>query len=760
MSDSLVFHLIPHTHWDREWYLPRAGFVARLVPMLDDLLARLESDPGFTTFLLDGQTVHLEDYFDARPERRPAVEALVRAGRLQVGPWYVLADEIIPSAESLIRNLLIGSAQARALGRRSDVLYSPDAFGHPAAWPSLAREFGIEFGALWRGIAHDRDLFRWRAPDGAMVTVYHLPPAGYEIGAALPAEPAPLAREWAAVRNALVSRAASRHVAVFVGADHHAAHPAIGRLRAALASIEPAHEVRVSRLDEMLAAAREDARGLATIEGELRRSYGYTWTLQGVHGTRAPLKRRNARVELGLERFAEPLAALARRAGGADRRPLLTLAWRQVVQGHFHDAIAGCAADAVIAEVEGRLTAARAISTSVAHSAIDDLIGHDRDAARARKAETNPALVLWNGAARRRGGVVVAELSWFRRDVLVGPPSGRMPAEGPGLRPFALRWTDGSTLPVQMLERRVALERVDAPRHYPDLDEVDQVRVAFRSPPIDGLGIALIEPTEPTTAAARGAVVAAGGRTLANELIRVTIDANGTLTLVNLANGRRYGGLLALESEPDLGDAYTFASAGKDAAGINPSRVIVREIASGPLVGILEARYAAADVSVRLRVSLHAGDGFVRCVIDLDNRASDRRLRARIPVADDGTTAATAAVAGAPFGAVTRKPVDVGTADCPAETVVSTAPAHRFVAVGGARGGLAILAPGFFEYQWNGDAFRVTLLRSIGELSRGDLATRPGHAGWATSIPDAQCHGHDRIELALAPVGSDEISDP
>src|SRR5688572_13128017 len=136
-------HLIPHTHWDREWYLTRAGFLARLVPMMDDLLGRLEAEPGFRSFLLDGQTVLVEDYLGVRPECRGRLPALVGAGRLQVGPWYVLADELIPSGESLVRNLLAGTADAERLGGRLDVLYSPDAFGHPAVLPAIAAEFGI-----------------------------------------------------------------------------------------------------------------------------------------------------------------------------------------------------------------------------------------------------------------------------------------------------------------------------------------------------------------------------------------------------------------------------------------------------------------------------------------------------------------------------------------------------------------------------------------------------------------------------------------
>ena len=52
-----IFHLIAHTHWDREWYLPRGVFHARFVPMFDELIERLNADAGFRSFLLDGQTV-------------------------------------------------------------------------------------------------------------------------------------------------------------------------------------------------------------------------------------------------------------------------------------------------------------------------------------------------------------------------------------------------------------------------------------------------------------------------------------------------------------------------------------------------------------------------------------------------------------------------------------------------------------------------------------------------------------------------------
>src|SRR5204863_379374 len=178
---GLIFHLIPHTHWDREWYLPRAALQARLVGVVDDLIERLQADPGYRSFLLDGQTV-------------------------------------------------------------------------------------------------------------------------------LPADAERLFAAWAPVRGPLVQRATSKHIPVFIGADHHAAHPDVPRLRDLLAELDPQSAFRVSRLDEFFQAAADGAKP-APLAGELRWSYRYTWTLQGVHGTRAPLKRRYSAGELALVRLAEPLAA-------------------------------------------------------------------------------------------------------------------------------------------------------------------------------------------------------------------------------------------------------------------------------------------------------------------------------------------------------------------------------------------------------------------------------------------------------------------
>lgn len=753
---TLTFHLIHHTHWDREWYLPRAAFTARLVPALDDLLALLEGDPAYRSFLLDGQTVLAEDYLAVRPDREPALRALVQAGRIQLGPWYVLADESIPTGESLVRNLLYGAFDAARWGGRLDVLYSPDAFGHPGILPSLAREFGLKYGALWRGLGGEpgqsKDAYRWRSADGRELLLWHFPPDGYEGGAALPTDRERLVQAWAPLRAELVRRAATSHVAVPVGADHHAPVPHLVLLRERLAEIERTNAVRISRLDEFLKEFAAEATQAPQIAGDLRWSYRYTWTLQGVFSTRAPLKRRHSRAELHLARVSEPLAALARRAGGRDRRGLLDRAWRTLLRGQFHDTLCGCCADAVARTFAVRLDSVEATARELADAAADDLSGHDADAVRDHPG-TSSSLWIWNPVARTRGGVVVADTTWFRRDVLVGPPGNRRPRQGDGAEPFSLTGPDGTTIPVQVLGARKALERRDARRHYPDQDEVDQVRVAFHAPALDGLSTAILRPGRPA-APRRDAGAVVQGRSLKNEYVEVTVESSGALTLVDRRTATRYNDLLRLEVQDDRGDLYTPCPVGPTLRAPAGGPIRVRRLAGGPLIAALEVRVELPGAALRLAVQLFDESPVVRCLLDLTNRARNHRVRVRCPVGVVG-----AAVAGSAFGATTLSPMSVRADDYPLETPVPTAPAHRFVAAADRSRGLAILAPGFFEYEWTPEGdLAVTLVRGAGELSRDDLPTRPGHAGWPTPTPDGQCLGHDRIELALVPVGAEDLA--
>jgi len=173
MGDSkLVGHIVPHTHWDRAWYLPFQQYRYKLVELVDDLLDLMEANPeSFPTFELDGQTVVLEDYLDVRPENRERLVDLVSSGRLSIGPWYVLPDEFIVGGEALIRNLIAGHRVASAHGGCSSVGYVPDPFGHVGQLPAILRGCGLDSFIFTRGagpwVAEEaQGIFYWQAADG------------------------------------------------------------------------------------------------------------------------------------------------------------------------------------------------------------------------------------------------------------------------------------------------------------------------------------------------------------------------------------------------------------------------------------------------------------------------------------------------------------------------------------------------------------------------------------------------------------------
>src|SRR5579872_1341860 len=196
MGEQLTITLVPHTHWDREWYQTFQQFRMRLVHTVDALLDILDQDSAFSHFMLDGQTIVLDDYLEVQPQNEERLRRYIQAGRIQIGPWYVQPDEFLVSGESLIRNLQIGFRRAADFGEPMRIGYVPDCFGHIAQLPQILQGFGIESAVFWRGVGAEarKSEFYWTAPDGTSVLVIHLADAlGYSNARMMPLVPAEFA---------------------------------------------------------------------------------------------------------------------------------------------------------------------------------------------------------------------------------------------------------------------------------------------------------------------------------------------------------------------------------------------------------------------------------------------------------------------------------------------------------------------------------------------------------------------------------------
>src|SRR5579875_484758 len=262
--------VVPHTHWDREWYEPFAAYRARLVEMLSQLLDRMEAEPGLRHVHLDGQMALVDDYLEVRPEDEGRLRALVAAGRLSVGPWYVLMDEFLVSAETIVRNLQLGLARAAGLGGSPPVGYLPDMFGHVGQMPQILRLAGLVHAVVWRGVpaAVDRSAFWWRAPDGSTVRAEYLP-YGYSNGASIPDDPAAFLRRLHAHEAQMAPYLApDAPLLLMNGTDHQAPQPWLPAVVDATNAEQKDFELSVTSLSDYLAAAPSEA--LPSWTGELR----------------------------------------------------------------------------------------------------------------------------------------------------------------------------------------------------------------------------------------------------------------------------------------------------------------------------------------------------------------------------------------------------------------------------------------------------------------------------------------------------------
>ena len=366
MASPTMVHLVPHTHWDREWYLPFQTFRMRLVGLLDELLDAMEADERLR-FTLDGQLATVDDYLEIRPAAEPRVAALVRAGRLAVGPWLILMDEFLVSGETIVRNLELGTRRAAELGRVMEIGYLPDMFGHIAQMPQILRRAGIADAVVWRGVpgAIDRHAFTWRSPDGSAVRCEYLW-GGYGNARDVFDDPERIATKLGTYVAGVTELFGDDDILAMYGEDHSIPLQGYADLVDGFNREQDRFRVQVATLGDYLAATRDRSVNGRTWTGELR-SGAHANILMGVVSNHVDVRAAAATAERLLFRTAEPLAALH---GAAWPERYLELAARRIVENSAHDSICACSLDPVVAQVLVRFGEASQIAAGLANATL------------------------------------------------------------------------------------------------------------------------------------------------------------------------------------------------------------------------------------------------------------------------------------------------------------------------------------------------------------------------------------------------------
>ncbi|MEW7313525.1 glycoside hydrolase family 38 C-terminal domain-containing protein [Buttiauxella gaviniae] len=742
-------HLIQHTHWDREWYFTENDSKAVLYYFMEDLLQRLEDDPTLGPFVLDGQTVVIEDYLSVAPHQENRLRKLIAQGRITIGPWYTQSDFLVVGAESITRNLLLGHADCQRFGDAMPIGYVPDSFGQSAQLPMFLQQFAIDHAVIWRGwsehnVPHSE--FSWQSADGSKVTTAVLP-WGYGCAKWLPDDPQHAQKTLEPILAKQTRFSLTDQVLLPNGNDQS---PFEYRVPAMLDQLnqqqDQYHFVR-SSFSQFFQALENSNVALPEYQGELI-SPKYMRIHRGIFSTRVDIKQLNARLEQTLSQHLEPLLALNWRLGLPYPQYAVDSIWREAMKSHAHDSIGGCNSDRVNAMVKNRLES----GLEMAHQLIDLNMKMLAEGISAR--QDGKKIIIFNARPQASTGLVELTIFTPEQDFRVIDGEGnecrwQIVEEGRQDMSIIVQELSNSTETTWYRKCKLLLEVRDIPAcGYQTLYLQEGVSAGFNSE---------------TELAVK----------LENEWLRLETDERGVLTLTDKRNQQIYHNILQLVDGGDAGDNYNYSPPFDDWLVSNEGFLVSVSGTQGSLQSSLtlnwkmavpqdlaarNERRADAQLDVSMTITLAHSNAWLDVNISVNNTVRDHRLQVLLPT----NVQQHIHFADQPFGLIERhnQPPEMALWQDEqwTEAPVALYPMQSQVMMFDTQRGLCAVTEGLREYQINEnsqDTLAVTLLRSVGWLGQANMPYRPGRAsGMVLPSPDSQIQGMHHFKLSVLPMNN------
>ncbi|GEN56142.1 alpha-mannosidase [Halolactibacillus alkaliphilus] len=349
--------ILMHTHWDREWYFTKDETKVLLRNHMQDVMSYLEDNPE-TIYILDGQSVMIDDYLELEPEAEPRLKKLIQSGNIRVGPWYTQTDLLLVHGESIFRNLYYGIKRAREFGEPMLVGYAPDTFGHASQMPQIYQHFGIDSTIFWRGFSElkaTKSDFLWEGVDGTQIIGVNLA-TGYQGAKYLETEPVLLKNRMDKLMTVLDHYSASNSRLIMNGHDQMPLQRDIKIVIAEMKKLYPEDDIQLTDFESYLSTLNRDA--LEIVRGELTDSK-HARIHRTIGSTRMDIKLLNQEIETNLYHTLEPLAVIGERAGIPYPHQVIERVAKLLFGAHAHDSIGGCNSDAVNQDIKQRLINAK-----------------------------------------------------------------------------------------------------------------------------------------------------------------------------------------------------------------------------------------------------------------------------------------------------------------------------------------------------------------------------------------------------------------
>ncbi|WP_207696453.1 alpha-mannosidase [Enterococcus sp. DIV0212c] len=766
-------YIISHSHWDREWYMPYEQHHMRLVELMDDVLELAETDPDFDSFHLDGQTIILDDYLQVRPEQKEAVQKAITDGKLKIGPFYILQDDFLISSESNVRNMLIGKKESEKWGPAVRLGYFPDTFGNMGQTPQMMKQAGLDAAAFGRGVKPvgfnnevlDDENYTsqysemwWQGPDGSVV--FGLLFANwYSNGNEIPSEKEAALAFWTQKLAEAEKFASTDHLLMMNGVDHQPVQKDVTKAIALANELFPEYEFIHSNFDEYLKQMRQELpETVGTVTGELTSQETDGWfTLANTASARVYLKQWNTQVERQLENIAEPLAAMAYDLTGKYPHDQLDYAWKLLLQNHPHDSICGCSVDEVHREMMPRFEKANEVGKFLAEEALTHLVeAVDTESF----SEASHPFVVFNTSGYEKSEVVKVKVETERKPFKEGVPHELWEALAKDDTPtFEVIDVHGEIIPAIISKPEISFG-YDLPKdrfRIPYMAKYVEIEMLITNMPAFSWNTFALQETKSQVVDKTSMIKALKNYELENSCLKVTINEDGTLEVLDKATDRTYSKLLTIENTGDIGNEYIFKqpegtspilssgcpaeiSVVKDESFVAQIKIIQRmmipksadDLLEQEQKSVVDFRYRKAgrskesqELTIETLLTMEKDSAHLFFETTLDNQMKDHRLRMLFPTGIQAETHEADSI----YEVVTR-PNQVSKSW---ENPTNPQHQHAFVNVHDDISGMTVSNFGLNEYEIlpENNTIALTLLRAVGEM--GDWGYFP--------TPEAQCLG-------------------
>lgn len=746
-------HVVPHSHWDREWYFTTSRSKIYLMKDFKDVLDTLEKDDKFNYFMIDAQASLIDDYLKWCPQDEDRIRNLVTRGKLIIGPWYTQTDQLVISGESIVRNLYYGINRCKEFGNYMKVGYVPDSFGQSAQMPQIYKGFGIQDTLFWRGVSDDMvdsTEFNWRGSDGTVAFAVQIP-FGYYYGGNIPEDEEELKVYLKEQIGKLKEKASTNNIYFPNGFDQAPIRINLPDILKMANNIDEENEYVISNIENYIADVKTERSDFKELEGEFVNGK-HMRVHKSIFSSRSDLKIMNNHLENYIVNVVEPILTMSYSLGNEYPHTVLKDIWKLMFENSAHDSIGGCNSDTTNEDVYMRYKQVRDLSTNLL-----DL--HMRlISTKIKNNNEEITLTLFNAFPKDRSEVVEFEAYIPEENFIIKSADGKelkyVLKSKEDITDYVLTQTIRLNpskkiyIPTKVYRARIALKVEDVP-------SMGYCQVVFELNKENKLSIEEVS-----------------GNEIENNYYKILANENGSINILDKVSGRLYSNQAVLEENGDGGDSYNYSPPVADLITSSLDSKSETKVFKSEIEEVLLMKYSmkvpasleerengitSAYMPIEVKISLKDDDNVISFNVELENNVLSHRVTALF----NTEIASKLSIADQQFGIIRRETVleeDIklweANQDLWQEKPITIEPMQSFVTLEDGKRGVAVITEGVREYQIIGEKFdtiALTLFRTFSHMGKENLLYRPGRASGEKIIetPDAQLLGKMKFTFGV-----------